>query len=146
MRAGADVFELFSINLGPFSSNVSRKTPLFSINLGPKRAMFLSRSVYVFEPLHLAKLEIAMPKPLSPVIEQLKDWRAKNKLSQSQAIRVFQAASLPVTLDALQNWESGRNNPSRLAASALADFLNRHQMVHPTGRNQVRERIPKASG
>jgi DNA-binding transcriptional regulator YiaG len=100
----------------------------------------------LFSSLTLSETEIAMPKPLSPVIEQLKDWRAKNKLSQSQAIRVFQAASLPVTLDALQNWESGRNNPSRLAAAALADFLNRHQIVHPTGRNQVKKRIPKSSG
>jgi DNA-binding transcriptional regulator YiaG len=72
---------------------------------------------------------IPMAKPLSPVIEQLKQWRAKNKLSQAQAIKVFKAASLPITLDALQNWEIGRNNPSPLAAAALADFLNRHLKV-----------------
>jgi DNA-binding transcriptional regulator YiaG len=72
---------------------------------------------------------LAMPKPLSPVIEQLKRWRAKNKLSQAQAIEVFKAASLPITLDALQNWEVGRNSPSPLAATALANFLSRHHTV-----------------
>jgi DNA-binding transcriptional regulator YiaG len=74
---------------------------------------------------------IPMPKPLSPVIEQLKQWRARNNLSQAQAQTVFKEASLPVILDSLQNWESGRNSPSPLAAAALADFLNRHQKVTP---------------
>lgn len=74
---------------------------------------------------------IPMAKPLSPVIEQLKQWRAKSNLSQAQATTVFKEASLPVTLDSLQNWESGRNRPSPLAAAALADFLNRHQKVTP---------------
>jgi DNA-binding transcriptional regulator YiaG len=72
---------------------------------------------------------VAMPKPLSPVIERLKEWRARNKLSQAQATKVFKEASLPITLDSLQNWESGRNSPSPLASAALADFLNRHQKV-----------------
>src|SRR5260221_7274300 len=48
---------------------------------------------------------VEMPKELTPVIEQLKKWRVKNNLSQAQAIKVFRAASLPITLDALQNWE-----------------------------------------
>jgi DNA-binding transcriptional regulator YiaG len=74
---------------------------------------------------------IPMPKPLSPVIQRLKEWRARNNLSQAQALTVFKEGSLPVTLDALQNWESGRNSPSPLAAAALADFLNRHQKVTP---------------
>jgi hypothetical protein len=47
MRAGPDVFELFSITVVPFSDYVSRKTPLLSINLGQKRAMLLSPAVYV---------------------------------------------------------------------------------------------------
>jgi hypothetical protein len=46
MRAGTDVFELFSNNVGSFS-----------FNLGREWAMFSSQSVYVFEPLH-----IMMPK------------------------------------------------------------------------------------
>jgi DNA-binding transcriptional regulator YiaG len=74
---------------------------------------------------------IPMPKPLSPVIQRLKEWRAKNNLSQAQALTVFKEGSLPVTLDSLQNWETGRNSPSPLAAAALADFLNRHQKVTP---------------
>ena len=74
---------------------------------------------------------IPMPKPLSTVAQQLKEWRARNNLSQAQALTVFKEASLPVTLDSLQNWESGRNTPSPLAAAALADFLNRHQKVTP---------------
>ena len=72
-----------------------------------------------------------MPKPLSPVIRQLKERRTRNNLSQAQALTVFKEASLPITLDSLQNWESGRANPSPLAAVALADFLNRHQKVTP---------------
>ena len=74
---------------------------------------------------------IPMPKPLSTVAQQLKEWRARNNLSQAQAVTVFKEGSLPVTPDSLQNWESGRNSHSALAATALADFLNRHQKVTP---------------
>jgi hypothetical protein len=56
---------------------------------------------------------IPMPKPLSPVIQRLKEWRAKNNLSQAQALTVFNEGSLPVTLDSLQNWEAGRRNCQR---------------------------------
>ena len=76
---------------------------------------------------------VLMPKPLSPVIQRLKDWRARNNLSQAQAIMVFKSASLPITLDSLQNWESGRANPSPLAAVALDDFLDHHKKVKPPG-------------
>jgi DNA-binding transcriptional regulator YiaG len=74
---------------------------------------------------------VEMPKELAPAIEQLREWRAKNKLSQAQATKVFNAAGLPITLDSLQNWEIGRNSPSPLAAAALTDFLNRHPKVRP---------------
>jgi DNA-binding transcriptional regulator YiaG len=70
-----------------------------------------------------------MSKELAPVIEELKKWRIKNKLSQSQATRVLNTAGLPISLDSLQNWEIGRNNPSPLAAVALLDFLNRNPEV-----------------
>ncbi|MBV8176844.1 MAG: helix-turn-helix transcriptional regulator [Verrucomicrobia bacterium] len=85
---------------------------------------------------------VLMPKPVSPVIQRLKDWRARNNLSQVQAIMVFKAASLPITLDSLQNWESGRANPSALAAVALDGFLNHHQKVKPpvAGRKKRAER------
>ena len=83
---------------------------------------------------------IPMPKPLSPVIQRLKEWRARNNLSQAQALTVFKEGSLPVTLDALQNWESGRNSPSPLAAAALADFLARHQKVTPPANPKKKRR------
>jgi DNA-binding transcriptional regulator YiaG len=94
----------------------------------------------LFSALAICENGRAMPKPTSPVIEQLKQWRAKNKLSQAQAIKVFRAASLPITLDALQNWEIGRNSPSPLAATALADFLSRHHTVTvPSNRRKKRD-------
>lgn len=67
--------------------------------------------------------------PAAPVIEQLKKWRAKNKLSQAQATKVFNTAGLPITLDALQSWEIGRRSPSPLAAVTLAEFLNRNPKI-----------------
>jgi hypothetical protein len=45
-----------------------------------------------------------------------------------------------VTLDSLQNWETGRNSPSPLAAAALADFLNRHQKVTPPASPKIEPR------
>jgi DNA-binding transcriptional regulator YiaG len=62
-------------------------------------------------------------------IERLKEWRAVNGLTQAQAVAVFQAEGLPVTLDALQNWEIGRRAPRGLAAVALSDFLKRHSKI-----------------
>jgi DNA-binding transcriptional regulator YiaG len=73
--------------------------------------------------------DVEMPKELTPVIEQLKKWRVKNKLSQAQAIKVFSLAGLPITLDALQSWEVGRRSPNPLAAVTLADFLNRNPKI-----------------
>jgi len=42
--ARADVFELFSNNVGPFSFNVSRRASLFSVNLGQKERRFRVRA------------------------------------------------------------------------------------------------------
>ena len=70
-----------------------------------------------------------MPNELTPLIKLLKKWRTANDLSQSQAVAAFQAEGLPVTLDSLQNWEIGRNTPSRFAAVALSDFLERHAKI-----------------
>jgi DNA-binding transcriptional regulator YiaG len=72
---------------------------------------------------------IEMPKELAPVIEQLKKWRAKNKLSQAQATKALNMAGLPISLDSLQNWEIGRNSPSPLAAVTLAEFLSRNPKI-----------------
>jgi hypothetical protein len=53
MWVGADVFGLFSNNVGPFSSNVVSSGPLFSINLIPKPRMFLGQAIYVLRSLNL---------------------------------------------------------------------------------------------
>jgi DNA-binding transcriptional regulator YiaG len=70
-----------------------------------------------------------MPNELTPLIQLLKKWRTANDLSQAQAVAVFKAEGLPVTLDTLQNWEIGRNTPRGLAAVALTDFLDRHSKI-----------------
>jgi len=54
MWSRSDVFRLFSINVGPFSSNVVLSGPLFSSNLVPKQRMFLGQAIYVLGPLQLA--------------------------------------------------------------------------------------------
>jgi DNA-binding transcriptional regulator YiaG len=84
---------------------------------------------------------IEMPKELAPVIEQLKKWRAKNKLSQAQATKAFNMAGLPITLDALQSWEIGRRSPTPLAAVSLAEFLKRNPKIKspPTRRKKTNE-------
>jgi DNA-binding transcriptional regulator YiaG len=83
---------------------------------------------------------IEMPKQLAPVIEQLKKWRAENNLSQAQATKIFNAAGLPITLDALQSWEIARRSPTPLAGVALAEFLNRNPKIKaPTTRRKKRK-------
>jgi hypothetical protein len=51
------------------------------------------------------------PKQLLPLIQQLKDWRKQNGLSQYEASRVLREAGIPVTTDSLQAWEIARWNP-----------------------------------
>jgi DNA-binding transcriptional regulator YiaG len=65
----------------------------------------------------------AMPKDLSSVIQQLIRWRKYNDFSQSEAVRILEAAGLPVKLGTLQHWEIGRAEPHPLSAAALAKFL-----------------------
>jgi transcriptional regulator with XRE-family HTH domain len=64
-----------------------------------------------------------MPQKPLPLIISLKHWREQNGFSQSDAVRVLKKTGIPVTLDSLQNWESGRRNPRAELALALADFL-----------------------
>lgn len=45
---------------------------------------------------------------------ELKAWRKRAKLSQSQA-----AVKLETTIKTLQNWEHGRNIPNALATESL---------------------------
>jgi hypothetical protein len=52
-----------------------------------------------------------MPQKPLPLISSLKRWREKNGFSQSDAVKVLNNAGIPVTLDSLQNWESGRRSP-----------------------------------
>jgi DNA-binding transcriptional regulator YiaG len=65
----------------------------------------------------------------TPLIQRLKQWRTANDLSQSQAVAALKAGGLPVTLDTLQNWESGRNTPRGLSAVALSESLARHSKI-----------------
>jgi DNA-binding XRE family transcriptional regulator len=69
------------------------------------------------------------PKQPLPVIVSLKRWRAENGFSQSEAVKVLNDADIAVTLDSLQNWESGRWSPRANVALALADFLRQSPKV-----------------
>jgi DNA-binding transcriptional regulator YiaG len=73
--------------------------------------------------------QIFMPQKLLPLIISLKRWREENSFSQSEAVRVLNEAGVAVTLDSLQNWESGRWSPRANVALALADFLRQNPKV-----------------
>jgi transcriptional regulator with XRE-family HTH domain len=64
-----------------------------------------------------------MPQKPLPTFISLKRWREQNGFSQSDAVKVLNNSGIPVTLDSLQNWESGRRNPRTDIALTLADFL-----------------------
>jgi transcriptional regulator with XRE-family HTH domain len=64
-----------------------------------------------------------MPQEPLPLIITLKRWREQNGFSQSGAVKVLTKAGIPVTLDSVQNWETGRRRPRADIALALADFL-----------------------
>ena len=53
-----------------------------------------------------------MPQNPLPLIISLKRWREQNGFSQSETVKVLNNAGIPVTLDSLQNWESGRRSPA----------------------------------
>ena len=60
----------------------------------------------------------------SALIRKLKDWRAENNLSQSEAARALAAAGLPIALRTLQQWEIGSRSPHAVTAAALERFLS----------------------
>jgi hypothetical protein len=70
-------------------------------------------------------------KTVAPVIERLKAWRGSNNLSQSQAVKLLNAAGLPAKLKTLQGWEIGRHAPQAITAAALERFLDQHS-THPS--------------
>jgi transcriptional regulator with XRE-family HTH domain len=70
-----------------------------------------------------------MREPAEYRNDELKRWREQNGCSQSDAVRVLTNAGIPVTLDSLQNWESGRRRPRADVALALADFLRQDPTV-----------------
>ena len=70
-----------------------------------------------------------MPQKPLPLIISLKHWREQNGFSQSDAVKVLNNTGIPVTLDSLQNWESGRRSPRAELALALADFLRQDLTV-----------------
>jgi hypothetical protein len=51
--------------------------------------------------------------------------RENDFICKSDAVKVLNNTGIPVTLDSLQNWESGRRSPRATLALALADFLCR---------------------
>jgi transcriptional regulator with XRE-family HTH domain len=80
-----------------------------------------------------------MPQKPLPLISSLKRRREQNGFNQSDAVKVLNNTGIPVTLDSLQNWESGRRNPRAELALALADFLRGDPTVPKTS-----ERRPRA--
>jgi transcriptional regulator with XRE-family HTH domain len=60
----------------------------------------------------------------SALIRRLKNWRAVNNLSQSQAVRALAAGGLPIALRTLQQWEIGSRSPQAVTAAALERFLS----------------------
>ena len=64
-----------------------------------------------------------MPQKSLPLIISLKRRRGQNSFSQSDAVKVLTKAGIPVTLDSVQNWETGRRRPRAELALTLADFL-----------------------
>ena len=81
------------------------------------------------------------PKQFLPVIVNLKRWREENGLSQSEAFRVLNEAGINVTLDSLQNWETGRWSPRAHVALPLADYLRENPKIR---KKQARRSVPPA--
>src|SRR4029077_17102006 len=65
------------------------------------------------------------------VIERLKARRQANNLSQSQAVKLLNAAGLPAKLKTLQGWEIAWHSPQAITAAALERFLDQHA-THPS--------------
>jgi DNA-binding transcriptional regulator YiaG len=68
-----------------------------------------------------------MPREVAPIVRKLKNWRAVNNLSQSQAVRALVEAGLPVKLRTLQQWEIASSSPHPVTAAALERFLAEHK-------------------
>jgi DNA-binding transcriptional regulator YiaG len=70
-----------------------------------------------------------MPEKPLPLIISLKRWREENGFSQSEAVKMLKKTGIAITLDSLQNWESGRRSPRADVALALADFLRQNPKI-----------------
>ena len=81
-------------------------------------------------------------KSVAPVVQRLKAWRESNSLSQSQAVKLLNAAGLPAKLKTLQGWEIGRHSPQAITAAALERFLDQH----PTHPSPLRSPPPQSGG
>ena len=69
------------------------------------------------------------PKSLLPVVQQLVRWRASNKLSQSEAVRILGNAGLPISVRTLQSWEIGRRSPQAVTAAALTRYFEQQPNI-----------------
>jgi hypothetical protein len=79
-----------------------------------------------------------MPQKPLPLITSLKHWAKKTASANLMPLRLLNNTGIPVTLDSLQNWESGRRNPRAELALALADFLPGDPTVPKKSTRQLR--------
>jgi transcriptional regulator with XRE-family HTH domain len=57
------------------------------------------------------------------VIEELIEWRRRNRLSQRAASEVMQARQCPISINQIQAWEQSKRVPPRLETQVLQRFL-----------------------
>jgi hypothetical protein len=62
-------------------------------------------------------------------------WRGDELTASSQraAVEVMQERDFPVTLTALEKWESGERRPGKLTAQALLRFIDEHPRLSQEG-------------
>lgn len=77
----------------------------------------------------VSALDMASARRASEVVQALKTWRNKNKLSQRQAISVMGARDFPLRIETLRTWEQGRYLPEPITTRALEDFLAQHPVI-----------------
>jgi DNA-binding transcriptional regulator YiaG len=66
---------------------------------------------------------------IHPIVQKLKAWRARNRLSQPKAVAVLQKHYFHTTFASVRSWEEGRRSPHPHTAEILEKFLNDHPTV-----------------
>jgi transcriptional regulator with XRE-family HTH domain len=62
---------------------------------------------------------------VAEIVKRLRGWRVRNGYSQRVATEALGRHGLPVSITTLQQWESGRRRPGKLAGGLLEKFLVR---------------------